>query len=185
MRLRRRTNVPRPGTHRERRSPSARNPLVEDRPARSSATCPAASRRSASASGERSSPSATCRASIRRSSNSSRDAHPLAAVAGLDGEALRPGILLKAERRVAPRAGEDGRRDAAPASAAGTGRPAGAHARSIRRSGTDRSPRPGSSSDAPGTGRVRLAGRGRLVALGDAMQEGRRKRVGEGRGKLV
>jgi hypothetical protein len=36
--------------------------------------------------------------------------HHLAAVAGLDGEAFRSGILLKTERRVPPGAGEDGRR---------------------------------------------------------------------------
>jgi len=66
-------------------------------PARSRATCPAASRR----------PQSLYQVLIEQL----QIAYHLAAVSGLDREAFRSGILLKTERRIPPGAGEDSRRE--------------------------------------------------------------------------
>jgi hypothetical protein len=111
--------------------------------------------------------------------------HHLAAVAGLDGEALRSGLLLQAERRVPPRAGENGRREQGePALPEHGGRPVSAPGSFADAEQSEAAA--GQLQHAPGTSHVSLAGRRRLVALAEAMEEGRGKSVGGRRkGRIV
>lgn len=93
----------------------------------------------------------------------------LAAVAGLDREAARAGLLVQPERRVPPRAGEDRRRQhGEPALLKHRRRPVPPLGRFAEPEHAE--PFAGHLQDAPRAGQISLPRRGGLVTLGDAMK---------------